>query len=168
MQPLMTRSKITTKSPSSKKKSHIYSHSANRRFRHITKRTSHKIWTRSSTTAHITNYGKAIKTSIRQCNEQSIAHTRTIDTYHGFQRIILHPIPAPLANQPGNQTHENAILPNDPPQIHPMATIPARHHVQQSILATFRRRRTFQEILTQPPQALTPGLLPNPTINTTL
>ena len=137
-----------------------------------------------STTAqlqtYVANYGKAIKSSIRQHADQSIANTRTIFTYPGFQRdpTPTHNVQIPLdagaiiegqamEQPPANNDHPNGEInptqhpPNLPPPApnedvanqdqeppaHPLTPPTTRKRIQQSILATFtRRRRPIQEI----------------------
>jgi hypothetical protein len=153
--------------------------------------------TQSQLQTYIQNYGKAIKTSLKQHVDQSVAHTPSIFTYPGFSRINSTDNPdhtpggailPPTINAPVNipvQTQEPATHPhapgpnhNDeiataPPPILPLPNIPppapdetatnlhhtgsnARQKIQQSILATFRRRRTIREIT--PPPSPTPAV----------
>ena len=148
--------------------------------------------TQSQLQTYIQNYGKAIKASIKQHVEQSVANTPSIFTYPGFNRIntaanantnIEGTIPTPTTThtaEPQTQTlvpdeqpialgmNHNGDIPTEPPPIPPPPNIPppapdenanvnqpirppARQQIQQSILATFRKRRTIREITTTQP-----------------
>ena len=119
--------------------------------------------TQAQLQSYVTNYGAAIKKSIKQCREQSTANTRSIHTYQGFQRITNTAPP----NQPPHNgdtiapdvIHNTAtppmhpeippppLAPNEPPA---QAIKPRRNQVQQSILTTFRRIRNIRAITTTP------------------
>jgi hypothetical protein len=128
--------------------------------------------TQSQLYAYVQNYGKAIKLSIKQHKDQSVANTRNIFTYQGFHRI------EPNHNIAGNPPPPNLVdattqhePPTDPTPILPPTNIPPpapnetgqatpihatqvltpRNRAQQSILATFTRRRPIREITTIPP-----------------
>ena len=130
--------------------------------------------THSQLQSYVHNYSKAIRLSIKQHKAQSIANTRTLLTYQGFERtnlaptiLIAHHHPQPIAPATPVEAPIPIILPmnipppapNENPTAHPIPGIPiqpqnpARRQVQQSILATFRRRRTIREITPPPPQA---------------
>jgi len=144
---------------------------------------------------YVSNYRKAINTSIKQHSDQSIANTRNILTYPGFQRDLnpTNPAQLPLSgvtilgNQPEEPTPANNADNNNemnplqhPPTLPPPAPnedtpaplapapprppLPTRKRIQQSILATFRRKRTTRETTTT--SLDTPS--DHPTINITL
>ncbi len=134
--------------------------------------------TQSQLQSYVHNYSKAIRLSIKQHKDQSTANTRTLLTYQGFERTKTTntgPINLTLPQHPQTIAPATPVLapipiipptnipppaPNENPTAHPVPGLPnqppnsTRRRVQQTILATFRRRRTIREI-TPPPTLVT-------------